>query len=353
MKPTLSLILSMIISVSLLNAETDYEKKARDALKKITTEQIKKIKEQSNSTNSANEKNIKGFVLSTHIQNFSDIPKSIDSRIRKIKEDIRLLIKSIALDIEINRGSSGVLSVDDRGNIQYKANSNLPKNLNIKRKQLLESNLKNSVSIKSASLAFQLLVNINKDLKEKAKMAKDRKTKERLYMTQAIYIYEMADIVLELLDNLSLEGKDTIVKLHQDAKGRVDKNIANIEIQKGKAKDLKNKGLINSKELTKELSDLELIRIANERSLDSWTEIMKKIGTQQNFLNKLKRQRDLIAYKRSKAKIQLETLRDISGVASLRDSIGSLDDIVYSVAQLDLLVLDERTVSSLLGYDYE
>jgi hypothetical protein len=347
-------LIILIACLAILNGEeSDYEKKARNALQKITTEQIENIKKQANSTNSGNEKNIKGFVLSSNIRDFKDISKNINRNINQIKRNIRSLIKAIALDIEINKGSSGSLSLDKDGNIKYKPSKNLPEKLDTKRKILLESNLDNSVSIKSASLAFQLLVSINDDLKQQARKATNRKTKENFYMTQAIYIYEMADILLELLDGLALDGKNSILTLYQDAKLRVNTSISNIEKQKEKAKKLKEKKLISTQALKQELSDLDLIKKANERSLDTWKSIINKIGNQENFLNKLKAQKDLIIYKRDKAKLQIETLRDLASVAELKDSIGSLDDIVASVAKLDLLILDEKTVSSLLGYDHE
>jgi len=344
-------LLFVILLCGMLFAESTYEEKAREALKKITTEQIDKIKQTSNSTKSKDEKNLKGFVLSTHIKNFSDIPKSIDRDILRIKKQTELLIKSIALDIEINRGSSSALILDDNGNVSYSPNSNLPENLNNKREELLRANLNNSISIKSVSLAFLLLVDINKEVMEKALVAKDIKTKERLYMTQAIYVYEMSDIVLKLLDSISLDGKDTILKLHSDAKKRVSLNIKNIENQKIKAEDLKENGLISQKDLEKELSSLDLMAKATQRSLESWETIISKIGDQEKFLDNLKNKRELIAYKKSKAKLQIETLRDLRGVAELKDSIGSLDDIIDSVTKLDLLVLDEDTVSELLGYE--
>ncbi len=352
-------VLSMILSGALVyaenndtsvNAKSDYEQKARDVLAKIVIEQIEQIKETANSTGSKNEKNLKGYVLSSQIRTFSDIPKNIDNEINIIKEQTRLLIKKIALDIEINReGTSGVLSLDGNGHILYKPNPNLPEELNRKRKELLESGLKNNVSIRSASLALRLLVGINGQLVEQALVAKDRKLKERLYMTQAIYVYEISDIVLSLLDSLSLDGVGIINKLHADAKSRVSTNIGNISKQKEMAKKLKVDGLLSQENLDKELSSLDLIEKANTKSLNVWKNMLGKVGNQQTYLNGLKKKREIIAYKQSKAKIQIETLRDLRGAASLRDSIGSIDDIIDAVDQLDLLVLDEKAVTDLLG----
>jgi len=97
-----------------------------------------------------------------------------------------------------------------------------------------------------------------------------------------------------------------------------------------------------------------LIEEASKRSLHSWKGIFGKIGSQEQYLTSLKLKKEFIAYKQNKAKIQIETLRDLRGVATLRDSIGAIDDLVSTVDQLDLLVLDDHVVTELLGgYEYE
>jgi len=289
-------------------------------------------------------------VLSTQIQAFSDIPKNIDSEISTIKKTTRLLIRQIATDIEMhNNNNSGALTLDERGNVQYTPNPNLPDDLNKKREELLEANLKNNVSIRSAYLAISLLGSINNEIISKAKEAKGRKEKEKLYMKQAVFVYEISDIVLSLLNELTLDGKNSIVKLHKEAQTRVATNLKNIDTQKEKARKLTTKGIITQGDLDKELDALSLMGKASERSLDAWKGILSKIGSQEQYLENLKQKKELIAYKQPKAKLQIETLRDLRGVASLRDSIGAIDDLVGAVDQLDLLVLDDQAVTELLG----
>lgn len=344
------LMLAAFLMSTFLKAETQYEEKARVALQQIATEQIIKIEQTSNTTSSKNEKNLKGFVLSTQIRTFSDIPKNIDQDILAIKKNTRLLIRQIATDIELhNNNNSGALSLDERGNVKYTPNPNLPDDLNKKREDLLEANLKNNVSVRSAYLALSLLGGINNEIIAKAKEAKGRKEKEKLYMKQAVFVYEISDIVLSLLNDLTLDGKNSITTLHGEAKTRVAANLKNIDVQKEKARQLKSKGILSQSELDKELDALSLMGKASERSLDAWKGILDKIGSQEKFLENLKQKKDLIEYKQSKAKLQIETLRDLRGVASLRDSIGAIDDLVSAVDQLDLLVLDDNAVTQLLG----
>ena len=163
------IILGMTVCLSLLSAETAYIDKAMDALKEITTEQVDKIETTANSTDSKNEENLKGFVLSAQIKNFSDIPKNTDQEIVQLKEETKLLIRQVALDIEMSKDNkSGALSLDDKGNLRYEPNPDLPDDLNQKKKALLEGNMKNNVSVRSASLALNLLASVNNQIIEQA-----------------------------------------------------------------------------------------------------------------------------------------------------------------------------------------
>jgi hypothetical protein len=332
------------------SAETNYVDQAMDALKEITTEQIEEIEQTANNTNSKNTKNIKGFVLSTQIKSFSDISSSTDMEIEKMKEDVRLLIRQVALDIEMHKGEkSGALSLDKYGNVHYQEDPSLAESINKKRKQFLEANLKNNVSMRSAYIALSLLGNINNEIIEQAKAAKNRKVKEKLYMKQAIFVYEISDIVLELLNKLTLDGKNSIEKMHQEAKAEVDKTLRDIEEQKKEARQLFKDGEITAKALDKELDDSMKLSNANIQSLDKWKDILDKIGSQDEFIKKVKAKKKIIRYKQNKAKNQINTLRGIKKSQSIEESIGMIDNLIGTVEDLDLLVLNEEVVNELLG----
>ena len=108
-------------------------------------------------------------------------------------------------------------------------------------------------------------------------------------------------------------------------------------------------GLISQERLDKEIESLKLIEKASEMSLHAWDDVFKIMGNEEKFLENLKKKKALVAYKQDKAKLQIETLRDIQSVSALKSMIGSIDELVDNIDQLDLLVLDEKTVAQLLG----
>ena len=333
-------------NMNMSSQELSYDQKAMVALTQIATQQLESVILKDGDQN-------KDFLSKTKIRTFADIAKNTDQEIEATKKAIRTLIGEIATDIEINHNSkSGTLSIDDRGNISYKPNPNLTAEVNKKREILLKANVQNNVSVRSAYMALSLLGNVNNTIIDQAKQARSRKEKEKLYMMQAVLVYEVADIVLDLLNSLTLEGKNSIETLHAEAQKNVAESVQNIKKRKEDAKSLYKKGLISSDGLENELDGLTLMEQANERSLDAWKGILGKIDNQQKYLDNLKKKRDLVKYKRDKAKDQISTLRNIKNVAALKDSIGTLDNLVGTVDSLELIKLDDSEISALLG-EYE
>ncbi len=329
--------------------QADYESMLAD----ITSEYLVRIQERANTTDSQNENNIKGFVLSTHIGEFSDIPDAVNEDIANIKNAIQLLVKKVATDIELSNGNSSAINVDQFGQLTYQRKSNLPSSLNAKRKKLLTAHMQNSVTVRSAAIAIRLLVSTNENLKQAALTAKSRKDKERLFITQAIFVYEVADIALKIIDSVKLNGKSVIHELHQEAKSKFDKRVIKITEKQEMAGALAKSGEMSVAQYNKEMESFNSILRANELNISMWERLMDSVNNQEEFLQAIFQKHKLITFKKEQAKLQLETLRDIRQTAELRDAIGNLDDIAASIASLDLLVLDEMTVRQLLGYNEE
>ena len=342
-------IISLFIVLQFSYAEKEFTKKSKKSLDAIVKNKIERISILANNTTSANEKNVKGYVLSSHIQTFFDIEDNIKYEIDTMRNNIKSLIIRIAAEIEVNNDSSGKLSIDEEGNVYYSSNKRLPKDTNDKQENLLKANLKNSISVRSIELAVRLLANINSELINQGKNTKTRKKKEKIYMKQAVYVYEMSDMLLELLNEISLDGAEVIYSIYNETKDKVNNRVIKINEQKNKVDSLVEKDLMSQLTGVKEKESLILIEQANKKSLEVWDDILKKVDSQKKFLAHLKEQKELIKYKRDNALLQLETLRDMKVIGEVKDTIGSLDKLVDTVSNLELLVLDRYTVQQLLG----
>lgn len=347
---------TLITFLSTLLMSNEYENNRKIKLKEQVYGQIKHIKKVSNSVESNSDKYKKGSMLSTEIKTFSDISKDIDTEISQTKKQIKLLIKIIAQDIEIHNGVSGSLQIktsENEVNIEYIPKKSLSKTMNKKREKLLKANLANTVSIKSATLAFEILANINTQLKTSAINAKTRKEKEIFYLKQAIFVYEMSDIVINLLDKLTLSGKEDIETIYNNTKKQSQIVVADIKKQKVKTKELVKNGDIPQGNLEQSLKRLDQMINAQSLMMNSWESMMNKLGKEGQYLKKLKSKNRLLKYYKENARLQIVTLRGLKTVADLKDSIGSLDKLIGIVGSLDLAPLDDRAVSQLLGIDFK
>ena len=262
------------------------------------------LHDQVNSTASPDERNIRGFVNSTEVLTFKEIPGHMDREILEVRNRIKSIILMAATDIE-QTGSSGSVRLEN-GKLDY-----LPKDAKDKYERLINAKKKNNVSVRSINLAIKMLSRLNKQLIQAAKEEKQIDRRNRLFITQAAYVYEMADIVLEILDKIGLEGKEDIQALYQDYKNKLGKRQQDMNQELRKITQSENRGSITKTYADRLREGYEHLQRANEIGLQAWEGIMNQVQKQDSWLHKMKGMRDQIELKRNAARIQLATLRDI------------------------------------------
>lgn len=348
----LSLLIGLaVVSPSLAQTEsTDagYAEALRQRLaaaERIAREELDRLHDVVNNTSSDDERNIDGFVLSTEVRSFEDIPASIDREIELIRSNIRSLILQVATDIERDN-SSGEVNYDSGAGVAYEE---LPAEAVNKFQRIIDAREQNNVSVRSVQLAIQLLVAINQDLMRDARETTDPQTKRRLYITQAAYIYEMADIVLAILDEMQLAGKATLERLNAENQRRIQRRLADIQAELVRVESEHQAGRLSDRDAGNLQRSYELIIAANRTSLNAWGDLMQQVSRQEDWLESMKRHAVSIELKRNAARHQLNTLRDIMLVGEIMPLI-SMDDLVSTIQTVELLELDEEAVFGLLGF---
>lgn len=311
---------------------------------KFARQKLDELHTVSNTTGSADEKNIKGFVLSTDVLTFKDIPDSVDKQILAIREYLRTLIYTVATDIEASSGQmTGTISVN-RDGIQY----DLPENAIEKYRKIMEANEQNNVSVRSVNLAIQLLTSINHDLMREAEAATTQQEKRKLYITQAAYIYEMADIVLNILNEIGLDGKPVLEQLKKEHEQRITTRLGEFNTELERIRQAQAAGKMEEEEVNSYQTLYANLISANQTSLKAWASLMERVNKQENWLNNVKQYSAVIEFKRNAAKHQLDTLRDIIVIDDITSLIGSMDELVTAIRDIELLELDNETVLTLL-----
>ncbi len=331
-----------------------YRQKAEELTKRMVGARLEAIRKMANSTHSNNEKNIHGYVLSTYIRDFSDINPNIQAQLAMIKEDIQILIRLVATDIELNGSeNTGTLTLDESGRVVYTPSDKLAPQLNAKKEKLLRADLSNSVSIHSATIAIKLLSAINRDFIDQAAVAETPEELRRLYMVQASFVYEMTDIVIDLLERLSLTGEKPIYELYEEAKARISKETQEIDQQIARVQQLAEQGKMPTESVAHALQTNQSFKLSDARVLDEWGKLITRVKKQADYLKKIKEEKEVLLYNRKQAELQLATIRNIVEISELNMAFVSLDDLVDGVKELELLPLNEKTVQRLLGYSGE
>ena len=137
---TYSLLILCTVFSSLISAKespknADFEQRYKDIANGATAavqHGIGKLHETVNNTSSPDERNLRGFVNSTEVLTFKNIPQHVDSEIKDIRKRIKTIIFMAATDIE-QTGSSGKASLE-QGELRY-----LPKDAKDKYLRLMEA----------------------------------------------------------------------------------------------------------------------------------------------------------------------------------------------------------------------
>lgn len=330
------------------DVDVPYESELRqrlEAAEKIAREELDRLHEAVNNTGSDDERNIDGFVLSTEVRTFEDVSEGIDREIQLIRNNIRSLIFQVATDIE-RTGSSPGVGYDSQTGVRYEG---LPAEAVAKYENILNAKEANNVSVRSVQVAIQLLASINRDLMTDARQTDDVQSKRRLYITQAAYIYEMADIVLSVLDDLQLEGKPTLDRLHGENQQRINRRLVDIEAELARVESELSAGRLSDRDAENLRKSYGLIIAANRTSLAAWDDLMSQVERQEDWLATMKHHAVSIELKRNAARHQLNTLRDIVLVGEIAPLI-TMDDLVATIQTVELLELDEEAVYGLLGF---
>lgn len=327
-------------------ASNDYAEKLKSKLddaEKIAREEFDRLHNTVNNTKSPDERNIKGFVLSTEVKTFKDIPENIDKEISVIRERIRKLIFQVATDIETT-GNSGKVKVSRGGNLDYKLPDDAAKRL----KSIMSAKAKNNVSVRSIKVSIQLLAAVNNSLMEDAKKEKNESLKRRAYITQAAYVYEMSKIVLDVLNSIELEGKPVLEKLKIEQEKKLNLRISALKKSVGKVENSLNAGKIKEQQAERLKESYGHLLKANEIQLEAWDDLMQKIGKQEDWLKSIKSEKDVIELNMDFAKHQLNTIRDMQVLAETMSLVGNMGELIKIVENIELLELDDKTVQKLL-----
>jgi len=256
------------------------------------------------------------------IKQIKIVPANEDVReeVLKIQNDIRYLYLATTKEIEETGTANLKLDKDTLFSISHG-----------ERQERIANNQEQiNVTISSQAMAIKVLVRLNDSLIEMAKNETNRKKKQQLYMTQAMYVYELSHIVLNMIDNISMSGIEDLRALHKETMQTFKEmeTVFNEMIKENEDEEAKNW-----------LKALDFLRV-------QWGTVLGTLDNQEGWLNNLKEEKDKFEDIAKKAVFQLQLLEQGVIMDIVINQIAAVKSVLEE--ELPILRLGQNEMESLL-----
>jgi len=260
-------------------------------------------------------------------------PGEVEDAVRQKIFKIREKIKGIII--------ATVKKIEDRHDFSIKINGDelvmMSESKRNEWNQLFDSTKETNVSIESIVMAVKAFLKINDSLIETAEKEENLKKKRTMYATQAVLVYELSSIIIEMLDSvLNTGGIEKLRNLYHERMKEIDEKEMRIRQYYRWYKDSSRKmsdGWLNA---------LEGIRNAWE------SEVRSILKDQENWIVAWKNQRKTFERICREASIQLDVLEETFIAHKVVESMKSLKEVV-EIKDIPLLHLDKELALTLIG----
>lgn len=182
-----------------------------------------------------------------------------------------------------------------------------------------------------------------------AQSAENPRDQMVLYTQQFALVYELGKIVIGLLEEVTLEGTETLDRIKNENQARVTSRLANVNKNIQDIQDQVNRGLLDPTTGSATERALANLINANQEILTQWDTLLDAANAQNEFLSELPTYVAKVRTKMEVARLSLETLRDTQSLLLVMDSVNALEGIALNYSEMPILPLDRETIHQLLG----
>lgn len=274
-----------------------------------------------------------GWDIDTKGWKIISVSESARERIAEIQTEIKQLFIATAEKFEEK--------MDEEGKGYSPSGIGLPEGQKEKIRRISESKNQTNITIGSQAMAIKVLLKVNDDLIALARQEEDREKKKDMYLKQAVFVYELSSITIDMINNLSTHGIEDLRNLYKEQM----EEFAEMETEFNKMVEVDN-----DQQAKDWLGALDVLR-------KQWNTLFSFIGKQEDWIKKLKEEKGKFEDISKKAIIQIKLL--LSGIIAekIMEQIASVQ-AVLDVNDIPLLVLGENETFSLFtmppsGKDFE
>ena len=301
---------SIVLSQDKDSRLSDLEKELKQAAGNIIKSDLKDIHE----TLSHSKYNI------TADLKISAIPSNARKEISDIQERIRAMIIATARKIEDSHDIK--IKIDEEG---IEVSSQNKEQID----RISTATKKTNISLSSYAFAVEYFVNMNKSLIGVAKAEKDKKKKLGIYIKQAIYVYELSEVIISMIDNLSSQGIEELRQIHKEEQYDI---ISMEEKIKEMDDDSQAKGWLNA-----------LDQVQNH-----WVKVLSVLEKQETKTEEFANHKERFERIRQKAAMQIKVLEKTRVIKEVYMSMEAIHNIVQ-IQDIPLLRLDKEEILTLIG----
>jgi len=306
--------------------------------------QLVRLHDVAQMSGSASAQNVRGTVTSDLARSFADVPAEVVDELRGIQASLRTLLLETARQVD-EQHRSAMLSDPEFAGLY----GSLPAAAADRLNQIAAAVGDNNAAVASIYLAVQVFAEMNNQLIVEAKNARSPMRKRELYIMQASRVYEIANIVTDVIGQARLQGLDALRDLRDENQSRIARRLAEINLQRRALReDILAEKLSDESARRMERSYVQIIE-ANQEVASAWDQLLASAAEQRNFFDGLSRYVSQIEQKQQLAKFQLDTLRDVLMIGGSLEPLDRVDERLMPADQLPLLVLDTSTVLRLIG----
>jgi hypothetical protein len=274
-------------------------------------------------------------LLSSNISRATEVPTAMRTAARDLHNRIRHNIESIAWAIE--GGNYGGLEAHA---------TNLPSLARRERAwRLVEADRALHVSFQALRLSIEYFKRYNGLIIEEIEDMPPGQQRTFLMFANAIMVYELADYVINFIENFTPGGIRDLEDLHQAALRRAEKTRddarRHVEMVKTTpvSANVRDAAIKQAKDTERALGKLS----------EAWERYLTAARRFHGGLDDVKGGLHDLRATREGARIRIDLLEQVSTLQVLQDSLRSIQETVTELADFRLARLDEATVEELLG----
>ena len=279
-------------------------------------------------------------LLTTNLTINRELPKKFHSQVLMLGERIRRIIRAIAEKIE----EENFKSVEEIiSNIKYTKLQQ--KNIT----DLISAQKQIHISYESITLAVKLFCKINENLLEQIETSrkyKDYNQEADFLLKNAILVYELANAVVNFLEDFQIEGLDAINYIHQEIATKIKNNKQEDEKLKERCKSEELSPKIRSKTLETIESREEMRKIVEEQ----WKEFLHNLKQVEDNSNIVKRKVPDLEMVRDNAKNQLGFLQIMAITKMMKDNLDAIKGLL-EIEDIPLAPITPENLCNLLGIE--